>query len=102
MCYQDHRQHQCTRQGEAACEYGADAPRDPDTRGLASFRPEEVEEEGGAEDGCDVDPGEYVVGECADDVVVLDRGRTADTGAGGLQVALLLDILCSTPERDFG
>ena len=98
MRYQEHCQHQRARQSEAAREYGADAPGDPDARDLAAFGPEEVEEEGGAEDNCDIDPGEDVIRECTDDFVVYDRGRTVGAVAG-LQAALLVGVLYSTPEK---
>ena len=66
--HQNHRQHQHTRQGGAASKHGTDAPRDIYLRDLASLRPDEVEKEGVAEDGRDVDAGEDVVGERADQV----------------------------------
>jgi hypothetical protein len=71
-------QYNCKRQGRGQREYasedGADAPCEFDGGRLAAFGPEEVEEEGCAEDGRDVDAVEDVVAGDADDVVVVDGG----------------------------
>lgn len=56
-------------------DQGADSPGPPDVAGFITFREEEVEEEGGAEDRGDGDTDEDVVGRNADKVVVVHCRR---------------------------
>lgn len=58
-----------------ADEDGADFPCDSDAAGLVAFGPEEVEEEGGTENGGDGYADEDVVGGNADKVVVIFDGQ---------------------------
>lgn len=83
------------REGEEAGEHGADAPGELDGLGLMPFGPEEVEEEGGAEDGGDVDADEDVVRGDADEVVVVDGGA----GRVLRDEVLLVDVICGKCEE---
>jgi hypothetical protein len=89
VCSQYNSQRQGRGQREYASEDGADAPCEFDGRGFEAFGPEKVEEEGGAEDGRDVDAVEDVVAGDADDVVIVDGG------AGGVlrYPVLLVDVV---------
>jgi hypothetical protein len=60
-------------QSHHASDDGANLPRDFDTARLATFRPEEVEEEGAAEDRGDIDTNEDVEGGDADEIIIVDR-----------------------------
>lgn len=72
MCGYDVRVREGTCQGEQAGKDAAEFPGDDYAARLAALGPEEVEEEGAAEDGGDVDADEDVVGCDADEVVVVD------------------------------
>lgn len=85
-------------QREQNREHGADAPGEFHGGGLGAFGPEEVEEEGGAEDGGHVDADEDVVGGDADEVVVVDGGVGLFDG----DVALLVDVVCAKGGLDRG
>lgn len=76
-----------------AGEDGADAPGELDGGRLAAFGPEEIEEEGGAEDGGDVDADEDVVRGDADEVVVVDGGAGGLDGDEILLVDVVLGVL---------
>ena len=78
-----------SRKSEHAGEDGADAPCELDGLGLAAFRPEEIEEEGRAEDGGDVDANEDVVGCDANEVIVMNSG----TGRPFRNEVLLVDVV---------
>lgn len=68
---------------------GGYPPADLHGAGLVPLGPEEVEEEGGAEDGGDRDADEDVVRLDADEVVVVDRGAVDPR-----DVLLLADVIC--------
>lgn len=76
-------------QRQRAREHGTRAPRGFHAPGLAALGPEEVKEEGGAEDSGDEDADEDVVAGDADEVVVVH------CGAGGVDgdELLLVDII---------
>lgn len=87
---QNHRVCQRSGEREKAGQYGADAPCEFHGGCLMSLGPEEVEEEGGAEDGGDVDAHEDIVRGNADEVVVVDGGA----GTVLCDEVLLVDIIC--------
>jgi hypothetical protein len=89
MCSQYNSERQGRGEREYTSEDGADAPSEFDGGRFEAFGPEEVEEEGCAEDGRDVNAVEDVVGGDADEVVVVDRG------AGGVlrYPVLLVDVV---------
>jgi hypothetical protein len=72
VCSEYNSKRQGRGQREYASEDGADAPCEFDGGRFEAFGPEEVEEEGCAEDGGDVDAVEDVVGGDADEIVVVD------------------------------
>lgn len=57
-----------------------------------ALRPEQVEEESGAEDGGDEDADEYIVGRDADEVVVVDCNVGGELG----DEFLLVDVVWSS------
>jgi hypothetical protein len=83
----DVRIRQRTRERQHASQHAADAPCAFDGAGLCALGPEQVEEEGGAEDGGDEDADEDVERADANVVVVVH----AD--AVGLEVGLLVEVV---------
>lgn len=77
-------------EGEHAGKHAANAPGDLDGGRLVALGPEEVEEEGSAENGGDVDADEDVVRGGADVVVVVYMGAGVQFG----NKLLLVDVVC--------
>jgi hypothetical protein len=83
----DVRIRQRARERQHAGQHSADAPCAFDGARLGALGPEQVEEEGGAEDGGDEDADEDVERADADVVVVVHAG------AAGLEVGLLVEVV---------
>lgn len=86
----DDREGQRGREHHDASEDAADFPRQTHGAGFVAFGPEEVEEEGCAEDGGDVYADEDVEGGDADVVVVVFDGMVIEV----VDVFLLVDVVC--------
>ena len=88
--HQTYRHADRIRQRHPADDDRADLPRQMHRRALVSLWPEQVEEEGGAEDGGDGDADEDVVGGDADNVIIVNGGVAVE----GFDEALLVHVVC--------